>query len=72
MPGGEFRVANRECQKLRGCNVVLGDRKLSTTISRMFRIMSPIEKIKFMFSMLWDSVSSITSGISYTSYGHTP
>lgn len=61
MPGAEFRVANQECLKVPGCNMVLGDRRLSLTISRMFRLMSPWEKCKFILSMLWDSVSTVTS-----------
>ena len=59
MPGAEFRVANQECLKVPGCNMVLGDRRLSLTISRMFRLMSPWEKCKFILSMLWDSVSTV-------------
>ena len=64
MPGAEFRVAKQHCDRVPGCNTVLGDRKLSVTLSRMFRLMSPYEKVKFIGSMLWDSISSITSGIS--------
>jgi len=61
MPGAEFRVARQHCDRVPGCNTVLGDRKLSVTIQRMFRLMSPFEKLKFVGSMLWDSISSITS-----------
>ena len=61
MPGGEFRVANQECLRVPGCSMVLGDRRLSQTISRMFRLMSPWEKTKFIMSMLWDSISTISS-----------
>jgi len=58
MPGEEFRVAVQEAQAV-GASVVLGDRPLNITLSRVWYALSSWEKIKLSFSLLWTGLSML-------------
>ncbi len=51
-PGGEFRTAFREAQKVLVCNVVLGDRPVSITLKRAINSLSTSRKIRSAWSLL--------------------
>ncbi|CAF0727149.1 unnamed protein product [Adineta steineri] len=51
-PGGEFRTAFREAQKVVGCNVVLGDRPVGITLKRAINSLSTWKKIRLAWSLL--------------------
>ena len=51
-PGGEFRTAFREAQKVPGCNVVLGDRPVGITLKRAINSLSTWKKIRLAWSLL--------------------
>ncbi|CAF1237859.1 unnamed protein product [Rotaria magnacalcarata] len=51
-PGGEFRTAFREAQKVPGCNLVLGDRPVGITLKRAINSLSTWKKIRLVWSLL--------------------
>lgn len=51
-PGGEFRRALREVEKLPGCIFLLGDRPINVTISRLFASLSWWQCAKFLWSVV--------------------
>ncbi|CAF4115558.1 unnamed protein product, partial [Rotaria sordida] len=51
-PGGEFRTAFREAQKVPGCNLVLGDRPVGITLKRAINSLSTWKKIRLAWSLL--------------------
>jgi pheromone shutdown protein TraB len=59
-PGEEFRVAVKEAQKI-GASVVLGDRPLSITLSRLWAALSLWEKCRLLGTLLWTGVSMLDS-----------
>ena len=54
-PGGEFRRALSEAKKIPGCVVQLGDRPVEITLRRAFSSLSPWEKIKLAWTILFSS-----------------
>jgi len=52
-PGGEFRQAVREAQKLSNCVIQLGDRPISITLSRVLQKLSMLQT----FKLLWKFIS---------------
>ncbi|CBY42591.1 unnamed protein product, partial [Oikopleura dioica] len=56
IPGGEFRLAKQQCDKVPNCKVVLGDRRMSVTFRRLTAAMSTWEKIRFVAGTIWDSI----------------
>lgn len=59
-PGEEFRVAVREAQSIGAC-VVLGDRPLSITLSRLWAALSLWEKCRLLGTLLWTGLSMLDS-----------
>lgn len=59
-PGEEFRVAAQEARKL-GVNLVLGDRPLSITLSRLWAALSLWEKCRLLGTLLWTGLSMLDS-----------
>ncbi|KAL4531088.1 hypothetical protein Ndes2526B_g04753 [Nannochloris sp. 'desiccata'] len=59
-PGEEFRVAVKEAQKIGAC-VVLGDRPLSITLSRLWSALSLWEKCRLLGTLLWTGVNMLDS-----------
>ena len=57
LPGAEFRVARKECDKVPNCKIVLGDRRLSVTFKRLTEAMSTWEKVRFVLDMFKESFS---------------
>ena len=55
LPGAEFRVARKECDKVPNCKIVLGDRRLSVTFKRLTEAMSTWEKVRFVLDMFKES-----------------
>ncbi|CAK8675794.1 unnamed protein product [Clavelina lepadiformis] len=51
-PGGEFRQALNEANKVPGCSLYLGDRPIEITMQRMLASLSLWQKLKFGFLML--------------------
>ncbi|CAF1341497.1 unnamed protein product [Rotaria sp. Silwood1] len=51
-PGGEFRAAFREAQKVPGCSLVLGDRPVGITLKRAINSLSTWKKIRLVWSLL--------------------
>ena len=51
-PGGEFRTAYREAQKLSGCIVQLGDRPINITLKRAIGSLGPWQKLKMAWNIL--------------------
>ena len=51
-PGGEFRVAFRESQKIPGCIVHLGDRPIQITLKRALASLTTWQRIKLAFNVL--------------------
>ena len=56
IPGGEFRFAKQQCDRVPNCKVVLGDRRMSVTFRRLTAAMSTWEKIRFVAGTIWDSI----------------
>jgi pheromone shutdown protein TraB len=59
-PGEEFRVAVQEAQKI-GASVILGDRPLSITLSRVWSALSLWEKCRLLGTLLWTGLSMLDS-----------
>jgi len=59
-PGGEFRRAFAEAQKVPGCMVHLGDRPISITLKRALQALSTWQKIKLGYNILVTSMDKIT------------
>ena len=59
-PGEEFRVAVREAQSIDAC-VVLGDRPLSITLSRLWAALSLWEKWRLLGTLLWTGMTMLDS-----------
>ena len=51
-PGGEFRTAYQEAQKLSGCIVQLGDRPINITLKRAIGSLGPWQKLKLAWNIL--------------------
>ena len=51
-PGGEFRTAYQEAQKLSGCIVQLGDRPINITLKRAIGSLGPWQKLKLAGNLL--------------------
>ncbi|UJR34327.1 hypothetical protein I4U23_021730 [Adineta vaga] len=51
-PGGEFRTAFREAQKVPGCQIVLGDRPVGITLKRAINSLSTWKRIRLAWSLL--------------------
>ena len=51
-PGGEFRTAYRESQKIPGCIVHLGDRPIAITLKRALGSLTNWQRIKLAFNIL--------------------
>jgi len=51
-PGGEFRVAFKESQKIPGCIVHLGDRPIQITLKRALASLTTWQRIKLAFNVL--------------------
>jgi len=58
-PGAEFLTAFVEAKKI-GAVVVLGDRLIEITLQRVWNSLSRWEKMKFVFYLLWASLSDVT------------
>lgn len=54
--GGELSAAAKEAHKI-GAGVVLGDRKYSVTIQRIFDRLNTFEKIKIGIMFIWEALS---------------
>lgn len=59
-PGGEFRRAFSEAQKVPGCMVHLGDRPIGITLKRALQALSTWQKIKLGYNILITSMDKIT------------
>jgi len=59
-PGGEFRAAFREAQKVPNCNIILGDRPVSITLKRAINSLSLWQKCRLAWTLL-TSKDKITS-----------
>jgi len=59
-PGGEFRRAFAEAQKVPGCMVHLGDRPIGITLKRALQALSTWQKIKLASNILLTSMDKIT------------
>jgi pheromone shutdown protein TraB len=59
-PGEEFRIAVKEAQKIGAC-VVLGDRPLSITLSRLWSALSLWEKCRLLGTLVWTGMSMLDS-----------
>lgn len=59
-PGEEFRVAANEAKK-NGAIIVLGDRPLSITLSRLWDALSLWEKCRLLVTLLWTGLSMLDS-----------
>ncbi|XP_064632305.1 traB domain-containing protein-like isoform X2 [Lineus longissimus] len=51
-PGGEFRTAVKEAQKIPGCRIHLGDRPIQITLRRAFAALSFWQKLKLAWHMI--------------------
>lgn len=51
-PGGEFRVANNEAQKIENCNIILGDMPIKVTLERGFNSLPWYRKLKLAWCFL--------------------
>ena len=49
VPGGEFRRAYQECQRVEGCLISFGDRSIRITLLRAFRTISFWQKLHLIF-----------------------
>ena len=49
VPGGEFRRAYQECQRVEGCLINCGDRSIRITLLRAFRTISFWQKLHLIF-----------------------
>jgi len=58
-PGGEFRRAYIEAEKVPGCKVHLGDRPISITLKRALAALGPLQKLRLGWNIL-TSKESIT------------
>lgn len=58
LPGEEFRIAVHEAHAV-GANVVLGDRPVSITLSRLWAALSLWEKWRLIGGLLWQGLSLI-------------
>ncbi|KAF2073802.1 hypothetical protein CYY_004896 [Polysphondylium violaceum] len=58
-PGAEFLTAFVEAKKI-GARVVLGDRLIEITLQRVWNSLTRWEKMKFVFYLLWASLSDVT------------
>ena len=52
-PGGEFRAAFSEAKKIPGCVIQLGDRPVHITLRRAISSLSPWQKVKMAFSIIF-------------------
>ena len=59
-PGGEFRAAYQEAQKIPGCLVHLGDRQIEITLKRALSTLSLWQKIKVGTHAILSSNQTIT------------
>jgi len=59
-PGGEFRRAFSEAQKVPRCMVHLGDRPINITLKRALQALSTWQKIKLGYNILVTSMDKIT------------
>jgi len=59
-PGEEFRVAVNEARKI-GARVVLGDRPLNITLSRVWSALSLWEKCRLLGTLVWTGMSMLDS-----------
>ncbi|KFD64364.1 hypothetical protein M514_04397 [Trichuris suis] len=59
-PGGEFRVALEESQKIKDCSFHLGDRPVNITLRRAVANLSFWHRLKFFISMIATLNSKIT------------
>ena len=57
-PGEEFRVAVKEAKAIGAC-VVLGDRPLSITLSRLWSSLSFLEKCRLLGTLLWSGLTML-------------
>ena len=51
-PGGEFRTAYQEAQRVNGCIVQLGDRPINITLKRAIASLGPWQKLKLAWNIL--------------------
>lgn len=51
-PGGEFRTAVQEANKVPGCQVMLGDRPVQITLSRAMAVLTFFQKLRMGWSLL--------------------
>ncbi len=51
-PGGEFRVAYNEAQRIPGCRVILGDMPINLTLTRGFHSLPWYRKLKLAWLLL--------------------
>lgn len=51
-PGGEFRAAYKEAEKIANCEVLLGDRPLSITLQRALSKLTWMQTFKLAWHLL--------------------